>query len=209
MRPLSAPATERNKGAILGVLQRVLPDSGLVLEIASGTEQDVVHFARALPHLLWQPSDPDPRARASISAWIAEAGLPNILQPLDLEVRSEPWPVSHCDAIVCINMIHVSPWIATRALFDGAARVLADAGVVYLYGPYSVDGRHTAPGNAAFDASLRAQDPEWGVRHLEAVIDVADQRGFELLESVRMPANNVSLVIRRKTEQPAPADREG
>src|SRR5690349_20069477 len=127
--PLSAPAAERNKGAILEVLERVLPERGLVLEIASGTGQHVAHFARAPPHLSWQPSDPDPGARTSISAWIAQTGLPNILQPLDLDVRREPWPVSHCDAIVCINMIHISPWTTTQALFDGAGRILADAGL--------------------------------------------------------------------------------
>jgi SAM-dependent methyltransferase len=201
MTPLSAPAAERNKGPILGVLERVLPDSGLVLEIASGTGQHVVHFARALPHLLWQPSDPDPRARASISAWIAETGLTNIRQPLDLDVRSDPWPVSHCDAIVCINMIHISPWMATQALFDGAARLLADAGVVYLYGPYSVDGQHTAPSNAAFDASLRAQDPEWGVRDLGKVIACATTHGLTLLEAVGMPANNLSVTFQRSSRR--------
>jgi SAM-dependent methyltransferase len=201
MRPLSAPAAERNKGPILGILERVLPDGGLVLEIASGTGQHVVHFAQGLPHLLWQPSDPDPQARASIAAWIAETGAPNILQPLELDVRSEPWPVSHCDAIVCINMIHVSPWIATQALFDGAARVLADAGVVYLYGPYSVEGRHTAPSNAAFDASLRAQDPEWGVRDLEKVIASATAHGFTILETADMPANNLSVTFQRSSRR--------
>ena len=201
--PLSAPAAERNKGAILEVLERVLPERGLVLEIASGTGQHVAHFARALPHLSWQPSDPDPRARTSISAWIAQTELPNILQPLDLDVRREPWPVSHCDAIVCINMVHISPWTATQALFDGAARILADAGVVYLYGPYSVAGQHTAPSNAAFDASLRAQDPEWGVRDLNSVVDLARQRALELAESVRMPANNLSLVFRKRNAKAA------
>ena len=181
----------------------MLPERGLVLEIASGTGQHVAHFARALPHLSWQPSDPDPRARTSISAWIAQTELPNILQPLDLDVCREPWPVSHCDAIVCINMVHISPWTATQALFDGAARILADAGVVYLYGPYSVDGQHTAPSNAAFDASLRAQDPEWGVRDLNSVVDLARQRALELAESVRMPANNLSLVFRKRNAKAA------
>jgi SAM-dependent methyltransferase len=209
MRPLSAPAPERNKGPILEVLERVLPDSGLVLEIASGTGQHVAHFARALPHLSWQPSDPDPRARASIAAWIAQTGVTNVLQPIDLDVRRQPWPVAHCDAIVCINMIHISPWTATQALFEGAARILADSGLVYLYGPYSVDGQHTAPSNAAFDASLRAQDPEWGVRDLNSVLDVAHQHGFELLESVPMPANNLSLVLREgNARQLSVADRD-
>ena len=194
---LTAPAAERNKGPILEVLKRVLPDSGLVLEVASGTGQHVAHFARALSGLAWQPSDPDRRARESISAWISKEGLTNIREPLDLDVRQHPWPVSACDALVCINMIHISPWAATEALFEGAARALLQDAVVYLYGPYRVNGRHTAESNAAFDSTLRAQDPEWGVRDMEAVLDTARRCGFEFLERVAMPANNLSLVLRK------------
>jgi hypothetical protein len=198
VRPLSAPAAERNKRPILEILRRVLPASGLVLEVASGTGQHVVHFAKALPQLSWQPSDPDPQARHSICAWIAQANATNALQPLGLDVRTQPWPIASSDALVCINMIHISPWAATEALFEGAARAIADAGVVYLYGPYRLEGRHTAASNAAFDATLRAQDPEWGVRDLERVADVARSRGFELVETVSMPANNVSVIFRRR-----------
>jgi len=194
----TAPAAERNKQPILEVLKRVLPASGIVLEVASGTGQHVVHFAKALTTLTWQPSDPDAQARRSISAWIAEERLPNVREPLDLDVRSDPWPVSECDALVCINMIHISPWAATEALFDGAARVLRAGAVVYLYGPYQINGRHTAESNAAFDATLRAQDPQWGVRELDRVVAAASGRGLELLESVAMPANNLSVVLRRR-----------
>jgi SAM-dependent methyltransferase len=197
VRPLSAPAAERNKQPILEVLERVLPASGLVLEVASGTGQHVAHFAKALTSLAWQPSDPDPRARRSISAWIAEEGLANVREPLDLDVRRHPWPVSACDALVCINMTHISPWAATEALFQGAAPLLPQNGVIYLYGPYRLDGRHTAESNAAFDATLRAQDPEWGVRDMEAVVDIAQRCGFEFLESVPMPANNQSVTFRK------------
>jgi SAM-dependent methyltransferase len=206
MTALTAPAAERNKQPILDVLERVLPATGLVLEIASGTGQHVAHFAKALTSLTWQPSDPDPRARESISAWIAEERLTNVREPLDLDVRRHPWPVSACDALVCINMIHISPWTATEALFEGAARVLPQDAVVYLYGPYQVNGRHTAESNAAFDATLRAQEPEWGVRDMEAVVNTARRCGFEFLESVAMPANNLSVILRKGARAPsAPA----
>ena len=196
---LTAAPAERNKQPILDVLQRVLPESGLVLEIASGTGQHIVHFAKALPHLTWQPSDPDPRARQSITAWIAAEALANTREPLALDVRQQPWPASSCDALVCINMVHISPWSATEALFEGAARILPEGGVVYLYGPYRVNGRDTSESNAAFDATLRAQNPEWGVRDLERVLDEASRRGFDFVESVPMPANNLSVVWRRRS----------
>jgi hypothetical protein len=201
---LTAPAADRNKGPILEVLQRVLPTTGLILEIASGTGQHVVHFAKALSSLTWQPSDPDEHARESISAWIAASQLSNVHEPLDLDVRSPPWPVSACNAVVCINMIHIAPWVATAALFAGAARLLPNHGVVYLYGPYRRNGQHTAPSNAAFDASLRAQNPDWGVRDLDQVIDTAAVHGFELVDTVAMPANNLSVVM-RKSPALAPA----
>ena len=196
---LSAPTAERNKAPILAVLERVLPAQGVVLEIASGTGQHVVHFARALPRLRWQPSDADAAARRSIAAWIAAEQMPNVLQPLGLDVLQRPWPVAACDALVCINMIHISPWAATAALFGGAAETLGETGIVYLYGPYRRNGAHTAPSNEAFDRSLRAQDPAWGVRALEDVADVAAAEGFDLAEVVSMPANNLSVVFRRRT----------
>jgi hypothetical protein len=195
---LVSPAADRNKGPILDVLKRVLPVSGIVLEIAGGTGQHAVHFSRALPMLTWQPSDPDARARASIAAWSSRAALPNLQPPIELDVRAQPWRVSRADAIVCINMIHISPWTATAALFGGAASVLCEGGIVYLYGPYTVDGRHTAPSNEAFDASLRAQDAQWGVRDLADVAKVANAEGFDLIETVEMPANNLSVIFRKR-----------
>lgn len=192
-----APATERNREPILAVLRRVLPAHGLALEIASGTGEHAVHFARALPGLTWQPSDPNSTAIASISAWAEEAGLPNLRPPLILDASAETWPIARADAIVCINMIHISPWLATLGLMRGAGRALGPGGVLYLYGPYKRDGQHTAPSNAAFDESLRRQNPEWGVRDLERVIEVADAQGLRHQETVAMPANNLSVVFVR------------
>jgi SAM-dependent methyltransferase len=193
----SAPAAGRNKDPILGVLQRVLPQSGLVVEIASGTGQHVVHFARALPRLTWQPTEPDAQMRQSIAGWLAEAGLSNVLPPLDLDVCRPDWPVDHADAVLCINMIHISPWRATEHLIAGCERLLRPGGVVVLYGPYRRFGRHTAPSNEAFDASLRARDPQWGVRDLEAVVETAERHNLSLSEVVDMPANNLSVVFVR------------
>lgn len=191
-----APAAERNREPLLAVLRRVLPQhpGAQVLELASGTGQHALHFAGALPHLRWQPTDADADARASIAAWRAEAGLDNLLPPLFLDVR-EPWPVAAADAIFCANMIHISPWTCTLALLAGAAAVLPPGSPLVLYGPYRRGGAHTAPSNAAFDASLRARDPSWGVRDLEVV--VAEARGFTLDEVVEMPANNLTVVLRR------------
>jgi SAM-dependent methyltransferase len=185
-----APATERNAAPIRAVLERVLPARGLVLEIASGTGQHAVYMARALPALDWQPSDPDAAARASIEAWRAEVALPNLRAPLELDVRA-PWPIARADAVVCINMLHISPWAAAEALFAGAARVLPPAGVLVTYGPYLIDGA-TAPSNQAFDRSLRARDPSWGVREVRDLERIAP--AFTLAEVVPMPANNHTLV---------------
>jgi SAM-dependent methyltransferase len=192
----SAPAADRNKGPILDVLARVLPATGDVCEIASGTGQHVVHFAAALPRLTWHPTEPDARLRASIAGWIAHTGLTNVRPPLHLDVGEE-WPIAKADAILCINMIHIAPWAATLHLVQGASRVLAPDGVLYLYGPYRRFGAHTAPSNAAFDADLRVTNPEWGVRDMETVVEVAGTSGFVLADVVPMPANNFSLVLRR------------
>ena len=191
-----APAAERNKGPILEVLRRVLPSSGLVLEIASGTGQHAVHFAQGLPTIEWQPSDPDAASRESIAAWSAKAGLSNLRPVLELDVCALPWPVERAAAIVCINMIHISPVASTFALLDGAARLLPAGGVLLLYGPYKRGGAHTAPSNEAFDMQLRSQNPEWGVRDLEWVEDLARERGGVLEETVQMPANNFCVVFR-------------
>lgn len=196
--PRCAPAAERNKEPILAVLVRELPAVGDVLEIASGTGQHAAHFARALPRLTWQPSDPDPQARASIGAWADAAKLGNLRAPLALDVHRHPWPVSGVDAVVCINMLHIAPWSAAIALFEGAARILPAGGLLFLYGPYRVHGAHTGPGNVAFDRSLRAQDPDWGVRDVDDVEAAANAAGFDLGETVAMPADNLALVLRRR-----------
>jgi SAM-dependent methyltransferase len=194
---LDAPATLRNRQPILDVLKPHLPAHGLVLEVASGTGQHVVHFARACPGLTFQPSDPDPAHRASIDAWAAALGLANVRPAIALDASAEAWPVEAADAVLCINMIHISPWEATLGLMRGAARVLSPDGLLYLYGPYKRGGRHTAPGNEAFDASLRAENPLWGVRDLEAVANLAAAQGFAAPEIVEMPANNLSLLFRK------------
>jgi hypothetical protein len=193
-----APAVARNRDPILAVLRHVLPARGLVLEIASGTGEHAVHFAAALPDIIWQPTDQDGMALRSIAAWRTSANLPNVLPPLELDVTSPAWPADQADAVVCINMIHVSPWRATEGLMAGAARMLATGGVLYLYGPFMEGGRHNAPSNEAFDASLRARDPDWGVRDLDDVCSLAAQHGLDFAERVAMPANNLSVVLARR-----------
>jgi SAM-dependent methyltransferase len=193
-----APAAERNREPILAVLERVLPATGTVLEIASGTGQHAVHFAAALPQLVWQPSDTDASARASIAAWTAHSGLANVRAPLAVDVRDMSWGIASADAIVCINMIHISPWEAAQGLIGGAGRLLPAGGVLFLYGPYRRGGAHTAPSNAAFDEQLKSRNPAWGVRDMEAVVALADAAGFDADEPVAMPANNFVLVFRKR-----------
>jgi SAM-dependent methyltransferase len=194
-----APATLRNRDAILGVLKQHLPVSGLVLEMASGSGEHVLHFARASADtLVFQPSDPDPSARDSIDAWAASLGLANVRPAVALDAAAAAWPVSHADAVICINMIHIAPWAAAVGLVHGASRVLPPEGMLYLYGPYRRGGRHTAPSNEAFDGSLRTRNPAWGVRDLEAVVELAESHGFAPPVVEEMPANNLSLVFRRR-----------
>ena len=192
-----APATARNRDPILAVLRRHLPESGLLLEVSAGTGEHAVHFAAAFPGLVWQPTDPDPGARASIAAWARESKLNNLRPPLALDAAAEDWPVARADAVLCINMIHIAPWSAGLGLLRGAARILPPGGPLILYGPYRRDGAHTAPSNAAFDAGLRAQDPSWGVRDLESVAAEAAAAGFGPPEVVEMPANNLMPIFRR------------
>jgi SAM-dependent methyltransferase len=196
-----APAAARNRRPILDVLRPHLPTEGLVLEIASGTGEHVVHFARALPGLVFQPSDPDEAARASIDDWARTCRLGNVRPALAIDAARPDWPCfpdeARADAIVCINMIHIAPWEATMGLVEGAARRLVPDGLLFLYGPFHRDGRPTSPGNALFDADLRRRDPAWGVRHLEDVVAIARTHGFAAPLVVDMPANNLSLVFRR------------
>jgi hypothetical protein len=198
---LKSPAAERNKEPILAVLRRVLPAHGSVLEIASGTGQHAVHFARALPELSWQPSDPDATLRAAIESRVAAAALPNLRPPLDLDVLAAEWPALAADAIVCINMIHIAPWAATAGLFRHAARVLGAGAPLVLYGPFKRGGQHTAASNEAFDSSLRARDAAWGVRDLEAVAAVARDHGFEYVDAAALPANNFAVEFRRAADR--------
>lgn len=192
-----APSVARNKDAIAAVLARHLPVSGLVLEIASGSGEHAMHFASAFPGLTFQPSDPSEEARDSIQAWRAATPLPNVLPPLDLDVTAQQWPIAHADVLTCINMIHIAPWAATLGLMQGAARLLPKGGILFLYGPYRRHGKHTAPSNAEFDASLRERDPSWGVRDLEAVAAAATAAGFAAPLIEAMPANNFALIFQR------------
>ena len=195
---LHAPSAARNRAPILDVLRRHLPERGLVLEVASGSGEHVMHFAQAFPGLDFQPSDPDQQARASIDAWRTEAGLQNIRPALALDAAAETWPLSEADAVVCINMIHIAPWEASVGLVRGAAALLRADCMLYLYGPFRRDGAHTAPSNEAFDRDLRTRNASWGVRDLEDVAALARSHGFAdpLVEA--MPANNLSLIFRKQ-----------
>lgn len=194
---LYAPATQRNRDPILAVLRAVLPKHGTVLEIASGSGEHALHFARHLPDLVFQPSDPDAQARASIDDWIAAEGGPNLRPALAIDAALPGWPLAHADAMLCINMIHISPWAATEGLFREASRLLAPGAPLYLYGPYLRQDVPLAPSNAAFDESLRQRNPAWGLRWLHEVAALATANGFAGPDIVEMPANNLSVVFRR------------
>lgn len=194
----TAPSAERNKQPILEVLARVLPPTGSVLEIGSGTGQHVAHFAQALPSLTFQPSEMDVQRHASIAAWVADGQLTNVKSPLAIDLTQRPWPVTAADAIICINVIHISPWEATLALMAGAGAILPIGGVLVTYGPYKRGGAHTAPSNEAFDDSLRARNPRWGIRDIDELAEVAGRHGLVLAEIVPMPANNFTLVWRKR-----------
>jgi SAM-dependent methyltransferase len=193
----SSPAAERNREPIHAVLREVLPEAGTVLEIASGTGQHAAYFAPRFPNLLWQPSDPDPDALTSIEAWQADSGADNLLPPVFLDAASSSWPLDHAAALLCINMVHISPWTATQGLMRGAARLLPPGGPLVLYGPYRRAGVPTAPSNEAFDQSLRSRDPDWGLRDLETVQAEAAANDLRLDRLWEMPANNLTLVFRR------------
>ena len=193
-----APATLRNRDAIAAVLADWLPATGTVLEVASGSGEHIVHFAATFPTLDWQPSDPDPAGLVSIAAWCAEAGLANIAPPLALDAAADGWPIDRADAILCINMVHISEWAATVGLFTQSAKLLQKGAPLILYGPYFRKDHPSAPSNLAFDESLRVRNAEWGLRWLEDVTDLADIKGFELGEVREMPANNLMLLYRQR-----------
>jgi SAM-dependent methyltransferase len=191
------PHVERNREPILAVLKRLLPERALVLELASGSGQHAAFFAKALPSASWLPSDVDPKALASIAAFRAEANVRNLLAPVRLDATAEAWPVKRANAIICCNMIHISPWGACRGLMAGAGRVLLSGGFLFLYGPFKIDDHHTARSNQEFDAWLHGQNPEWGIRDLGEVRALASEQGLTLAETVPMPANNLSVIFRR------------
>ena len=197
MSKLSWPAPERNKQPILSVLERVLPAAGTLLELASGTGQHAAHFAAHLTHWTIQPSDMEPANLASIRAWVSESGLPNLREPICLDVCDDDWGVEPATAIYNANLIHIAPWQVTVALLQGAARHLLPGGLLVVYGPFRIAGQHTAPSNQAFDDDLRGRDARFGVRDLETVLDVAEQHGLRLRERIEMPANNQTLVLMR------------
>lgn len=190
-----APATLRNRDAILDVLRDVLPETGLVLEIASGSGEHAAHFAPALPGIAWQPSDPDASARESIAAWTAAPD--NVCAPIDLDAAAARWPIEHADAVVCINMIHIAPWCACEGMMAGAGRILPRRAPLVLYGPFRRAGMPTVPSNEAFDASLKDRDPRWGLRDLDKVDALAASHGLTLDRVVEMPANNLTVIYRR------------
>jgi hypothetical protein len=192
-----APATLRNRDAIAAVLADWLPSSGTVLEVASGSGEHLVHFAAAFPQFQWQPSDPDRAALTSIVAWSAEAGLANVASPVALDAASSGWPLTRANAVLCINMVHISPWEATLGLFAGAARLLSPGAPLILYGPYVEADVQTAESNLAFDASLRSRNPDWGLRATGAVKAAAADAGLAFAGRRAMPANNLMLLFRR------------
>jgi SAM-dependent methyltransferase len=193
----SAPAAARNREPILRVLRDALRRPALVLEIASGTGEHAVWFSRALPELTWQPTDLDPDALGSITAWRDLERPSNLQPPLRLDAGADTWPITQSDAVVAINLVHIAPWTVTQGLIAGAARILSSDGVLFLYGPFREGGVHTGAGNAAFDADLRVRDPSWGIRDLDEIAALASQHGFNAPERIAMPANNLSVIFRR------------
>ena len=192
---LFSPSAERNKAPISEVLSQVLPERGIVLEVGSGTGQHALQFARAMPKLIWQPSERDPDCLRSILAWLAVEELPNVRPPVHLDVCTLPWAIDSAAALVCINLIHIAPWSTTEALFCGGRSLLSGSGLLCLYGPFQRQGRHTSPSNRSFDLLLRRQNPAWGVRDLDDVSRLADGAGFDLLQSHEMPSNNLIVVL--------------
>lgn len=193
----SAPAALRNREPIAEVLRDWLPASGLVLEIASGTGEHAAHFAKALRDLEWQPSDIEPLSLASIEDWRRESHLANLRRPIELDASSDEWPIDAADAVLSINMVHISPWSSALGLIAGSARILPNGGVLILYGPWKKAGVETAPSNLAFDADLKRRNPEWGLRLVEDFAAAAEQAGFGLEDERQMPANNRMLLFRK------------
>lgn len=198
----SAPSALRNRGPIATVLRPRLPQAGTVLEVASGSGEHAVYNAAAFPHLNWQPSDVHPAALASIAAWRAQAALPNLLAPVRIDAATlEEWPIARAEAVICINMIHISPWAASLGLMRGVARVLPSGGRLFLYGPYLEGDVETAPGNVEFDLDLKRRDTRWGLRRVADVVALAAEHGLMFEERIAMPANNLLLVFSRRSTE--------
>jgi cyclopropane fatty-acyl-phospholipid synthase-like methyltransferase len=194
---LSSPAALRNRGPVLDVLRTMLPPGGRVLELASGTGEHITHFATSLPTLTWITSDPSAEARRSIAAWLVAEDCPNVLAPLNLDAALPVWPVDRANAVIAINLVHISPWAATLGLLAGASRILPPGGALYLYGPYIQADRPLADSNVLFDADLRQRNSEWGIRRLDDVVDEAARAGLTLDRVIDMPANNLSVIFVR------------
>jgi len=193
----SAPAALRNREPIVEVLREWLPESGLVLEVASGTGEHAVYFAEMFPNLDWQPSDIHAEALTSIAAWRGAAGLPNLRDPIVLDSAASDWPVTSAEGVLSINMVHISPWASALGLIDGSAQILPPDGPLILYGPWLKDDIPTAASNLAFDADLKARDSQWGLRRVEDFADAAAEKGLALEATRTMPANNLMLLLRR------------
>ena len=194
---LSSPAALRNREPILALLREELPKTGLVLEIASGSGEHIVHYARQFQDLLWLPSDPSPEARASIAAWSSEERHDNLRAPIDIDASANEWPTQRADMIMAINMVHISPWAATVGLVKGAVRLLPAGGKLFLYGPYRQAGKVFVESNVQFDGWLKERNPDWGVRQLEEVVDLAKAHGLELVRVAEMPANNLGVIFKK------------
>jgi len=193
-----APAVQRNRGPILDVLRRHVPPDSVVMEVGSGTGEHVAFFAQELgSSIIWQPSDPDPEARKSIDAWVRHFGLANVRPALAHDAAARDWPMVRADIVLCINMIHIAPWAATIGLIEGSARILGPNGRLLLYGPFRQEGRHTSPGNEAFDRSLRQQDRDWGIRDCGEVTALAANANFGAPLIEQMPSNNLCLIFAR------------
>jgi hypothetical protein len=196
---LQSPSSARNQGPILQLLKDRLPQSGIVVEIAAGAGEHAMWFAEALPHLTWQPTDRDPTALKSIDAWRLSKGLPNLKKPIALDAAyPQDWLIGKADAIVCINMTHIAPWAATVGLLEGAGKILPSGGMLFIYGPFLMEGVETAPSNIGFDIDLRQRNPEWGLRDVRKIQLAASPNQLVLSEIIKMPVNNLSLVFHKR-----------
>eukprot|EP00884_Botryococcus_braunii_P015690 jgi/Botrbrau1/2804/Bobra.0125s0015.1 len=197
MALFNVPNASRNALPIIELLRGILPERGLVLELASGAGEHVCAFAEAFPRLTFQPSDLDRTHQNKIQSLMSNLTSKNILPPLCIDTTAQHWPISHADAVICINMIHIAPFEACEGLMRGAANIIAPGGYLYLYGAYKIDGQHTAPSNEAFDRALRSSNPAWGVRDLEVVKDAAQRHGLSFVKCVDMPSNNFSVIFQQ------------